>query len=345
MGIPVPCEPGGYVRAMHVGQLTALVAACGDDPSWVCRKVLEATDGNEALANLADGATSIGLIVIATFLVAHLARRYISRITARVVTPDRNAINRRLGQMGLQSLAGDVEDDRDEQLRRLARATSISSVVAGTAMVVIWVIALLLILGELGVNLGPLIAGAGLAGAALTFGAQSLIKDCISGLFVLIEDQYGIGDHIDMGEATGTVEEITLRATVLRGVDGTVWHVPNGEVQRVGNMSQLWSVALVDIDVAYDADLERAGSVILDSAREICSSPPWTDSVLEDPELLGVEMLGADGITLRLVTRTTPGAQWGLQRAMREGLKSALDEAGVEIPFPQRTVWLRTDSA
>ena len=218
-----------------------------------------------------------------------------------------------------------------------------SSVVTGTTLAIIWVISLLLILGELGVNIGPLIAGAGLAGAALTFGAQSLIKDCISGLFVLIEDQYGIGDHIDLGEATGTVEEITLRATVLRGVEGTVWHVPNGEVQRVGNMSKLWSVALVDVDVAYDADLEQAGSVILETAREICSSPQWTDAVIEDPELLGVEMLGADGITLRLVTKTAPGTQWGLQRTMREALKSALDDAGVEIPFAQRTVWLRTE--
>lgn len=331
---------------MHEAQATALVTACTDDPSWVCRKVLEATDGNEALADLADGVTSIGLIVIVTLIVAHLARRYIGKATARVVSRDHNSINRRLEQMGLQSLAEDeVDDDRDEQLRRAARASSISSVVAGTAMVIIWVIALLLILGELGVNIGPLIAGAGLAGAALTFGAQSLIKDCISGLFVLIEDQYGIGDHIDLGEATGTVEEITLRATVLRGVEGTVWHVPNGEVQRVGNMSKLWSVALVDVDVAYDADLEHAGSVILDTAREVCSSPLWTDVVIEDPELLGVEMLGADGITLRLVIKTVPGAQWSLQRTMREALKSALDDAGVEIPFTQRTVWLRTEGA
>jgi small conductance mechanosensitive channel len=197
------------------------------------------------------------------------------------------------------------------------------------------------VLGEIGIQVGPLIASAGIAGVALSFGAQALVKDCIAGLFVLVEDQYGIGDVVDLDEATGVVEEITLRATVLRGLDGTVWHVPNGEVQRVGNMSQLWSVAVVDVDVAYDTDLERARAVITDAATAVCRSADWEEAVLEDPQVLGVEILGADGITLRLTVRTTAGSQWGLQRALRERFKTALDEAGIEIPFPQRTLWMR----
>ena len=125
-----------------------------------------------------------------------------------------------------------------------------------------------LVLSELGIDLAPLIAGAGIAGVALGFGAQSLVKDCLSGLFMLIEDQFGIGDVVDLGEAAGTVERVTLRATVLRGLDGTVWHVPNGEVQRVGNRSQLWSVAVVDVVVGYDADIAAASGIFERTAAQ-----------------------------------------------------------------------------
>jgi small conductance mechanosensitive channel len=136
-----------------------------------------------------------------------------------------------------------------------------------------------------------------------------------------------------------------LRTTVLRGLDGTVWHVPNGVVQRVGNKSQLWSVALIDVSVAYDCDLAAARQVIVDRTVEVCAREEWAESVLDEPNLLGVEALGADGITIRLTVKTVPGAQWALQRALREEIKMALDEAGIEIPFPQRTVWVRRDGA
>ncbi|HSP30366.1 MAG TPA: mechanosensitive ion channel family protein, partial [Ilumatobacteraceae bacterium] len=182
---------------------------------------------------------------------------------------------------------------------------------------------------------------AGIAGVALGFGAQSLVKDCISGLFMLLEDQYGVGDVVDLDEATGVVEKISLRTTVLRGVDGTVWHVPTGVVSRVGNKSQLWSVALIDVDVAYDCDLAAARAVILDCATQVAESDEWSAVVIEPPQLLGVEALGADGITIRVTIKVEPGAQWGLQRALREALKAALDDAGIEIPFPQRTIWVR----
>jgi small conductance mechanosensitive channel len=139
------------------------------------------------------------------------------------------------------------------------------------------------------------------------------------------------------------VEKISLRTTVLRGVDGTVWHVPNGEVQRVGNKSQLWSVALIDVDVAYDCDLGAARQVILDTVQTVCASDDWSSAILDEPQLLGVEALGADGITIRVTVKTEPGTQWALQRALREAIKGALDGAGIEIPFPQRTIWVRRD--
>ncbi|MEJ7800617.1 MAG: mechanosensitive ion channel family protein, partial [Ilumatobacter sp.] len=181
------------------------------------------------------------------------------------------------------------------------------------------------------------------AGVALGFGAQSLVKDCIAGLFMLIEDQYGIGDVIDLGEASGVVEEISLRTTVLRSVDGTVWHVPNGVVQRVGNRSQLWSVALIDIDVAYDTDLERARELLERAAVEVCELDEFADVILEPPTVLGVEALAADGISIRLTITVTPGSQGALQRASRQHVKQVFDAASIEIPFPQRTVWMRVE--
>jgi small conductance mechanosensitive channel len=128
---------------------------------------------------------------------------------------------------------------------------------------------------------------------------------------------------------------------VLRALDGTVWHVPNGVVQRVGNRSQLWSVAVIDVDVAYDTDLDRARELLEQAATEVCERPEFVDRILEPPVVLGVEALAADGISIRLTVKVTPGAQWDLQRAIRQHVKDVFDAAAIEIPFPQRTVWMR----
>ena len=321
-----------------------LESACGSDPTWVCESVFDLTNGNRFLTETANWLVSVIIILVVAWILAHVARRYLGRMVARVVAPDRALAARQLQKLGdrATTLAEPIGITTDDP-RRQARLQSISLVVGSTASVIIWSIAIIMALGELGVNLGPLIAGAGIAGVALGFGAQSLVKDCISGLFMLLEDQYGVGDIVDLDEATGVVEKISLRTTVLRGVDGTVWHVPNGEVSRVGNKSQLWSVALVDIDVAYDSDLAAARQVILNCATEVIESDEWADSVIDPPQLLGVEALGADGITIRVTIKVQPGVQWGLQRALREALKAALDGAGIEIPFPQRTIWVRRE--
>jgi len=202
-----------------------------------------------------------------------------------------------------------------------------------------WLVALLMCLGEVGIDLAPLLAGAGVLGVAIGFGSQSLVRDFLSGMFILIEDQFGVGDIVDLGEASGTVEAVSLRTTRLRAVDGTVWHMPNGEITRVGNMSQHWSRALLDVEVAYDTDLEHARRVIKRVADEL-----WREdtSVLDEPEMWGVEQLGASGIALRLVVKTTPSAQWKVSRELRERIKLAFDEEGIEIPFPQQMVWNRS---
>lgn len=324
---------------------TDLTDSCGTNPAYLCEWIYDLSDGNETVTRLADWLVgrplTIALIIFVAWIISRIARRYVKRLVKRLVAPDRSATARRLQRIGIDDptlLMGDTPDPR-----RDARGDSISAVVGSTLTVSIWVIALIMVVGEAGIELGPLVAGAGIAGVALGFGAQSLVKDVIAGLFMLIEDQYGIGDVVDLGEAIGTVEEVTLRTTVLRGLDGTVWHVPNGEVQRVGNKSQLWSVAVVDVDVAYDSDLSHARNVLLQSAQELCASDEWSEQAIGDPEVLGVEALGADAVTIRLIVMTTPGSQWALQRALRETFKGALDDAGIEIPFPQRTVWVRSE--
>lgn len=322
--------------------------ACGEDPNYICRQVFDAT-GNSTLASTADWLIDRPLMIISilavSWILVRVARRGIDRSVKRIVIADSRP-SRRIVIPGLDSVAGlDTAEDREREerlrLRRNARAASISEVLRGTTTVLIWSIATMLVLGELGVELAPLIAGAGIVGVALGFGAQELVKDCISGLFMLLEDQYGIGDIVDLGEATGTVEQVALRTTVLRGIDGTVWHVPNGQVARVGNMSQHWSTALIDIDVAYDADLSAVRDLMQQTAEEVCAGDGISDDVLDAPQVLGVEALAADGITLRMTVTTAPGKQWGIQRQLREALKVAFDTAGIEIPFPQRTVWLR----
>lgn len=319
--------------------------ACYEQTGSLCRQVYDWTDGSETAANLAnwfiDKPVQIVLVLIIAWILIRLARRWVRRFVTRVVAPPVSS-TQRLEQLGIElprALSATSEPDP----RRAGRANSISIVLTSTTVVAIWVIAGLTVLGIVGIQLGPLLAGAGIAGVALGFGAQSLVKDCIAGLFMLIEDQYGIGDVVDLGEAIGVVEEVSLRTTVLRSLDGTVWHVPNGVVQRVGNKSQLWSVAVIDVDVAYDSDLEQARSLLQQAADEVCETEHFQPQILEPPQVLGVEALAADGISIRLTVKVTPGAQWELQRAIRQHVKQVFDRSGIEIPFPQRTVWMRVD--
>jgi small-conductance mechanosensitive channel len=211
------------------------------------------------------------------------------------------------------------------------RIEALAAALAGATTFVVWIVAVLLVLRVLGVRLGPLLTGAGLLGVALGFGAQSLIKDFLSGVFILVEDQFGVGDWVDVGEASGSVEAVTLRATQIRSVDGTVWHVPNGQIQRVGNMSQHWSRALLDIQIAYDSDIDRARDAIKRVADEVWHADR---AILEEPEVWGVQSIGPGGITIRLVAKTKPLEQWRISRQLREQIKAELDRAGIEVPPP-----------
>jgi small-conductance mechanosensitive channel len=293
------------------------------------------------LADFADWALDIPLrillIVIGAVIVARLASRAISAAMRRSAD---SSLQQRL--KAAAAIAPALRESEEAAARSGQRVEAVSSVLAGAVTFVVYLVALFLILAELGVDLAPLLAGAGVAGLAIGFGAQSLVKDCFSGIFILLEDQYAVGDIVDVGEATGVVENVSLRATRLRSVDGIVWHVPNGEIVRVGNMSQHWSRSLLDIEVAYDTDLKRAKELIADVAAAYAETE---GEVLDEPEVWGVEALGASGILIRLVVKTKPSAQWRVSRELRELIKERFDAEGIEIPFPTQTLWMRSAAA
>lgn len=319
------------------------LVTCGDDPSWICRTVEDAT-GSEGLANTAEFLATrplrIALIIIGALVVRRLVHGAIGRLTDRL--KDGGPKLEKLPAARHLRFYDDVYPEPD--LRADQRAETIGVLLKSVASLAVWTLAALMVLGELGVSLGPLIAGAGIAGAALGFGAQSLVKDFLSGVFMLMEDQYGVGDVVDVGEATGVVEEVSLRTTRLRSLDGTVWHVPNGEIRRVGNLTQQWSRVVLDVGVAYASDLRATREIVEQAAARVADGEQWGPDIVEPPSVLGVEGLDADQVTLRLLAKTKPGAQWDVGRALREEIKAAFDEAGIEIPFPQRTVWMRPDT-
>jgi small conductance mechanosensitive channel len=326
-----------------LAQDPTLTEACGaDDPSFICKRVLDWTDSQawaEAADKLLATPAKILLILVIAYVANRLMRRAIRRLTDKITDPDAHD---RLRNLKRRAPTAIIETGA-LSLRSAARAQTLSLVLRSIASAVIWAIAVTMVLGELGVNLGPLIAGAGIAGVAIGFGAQSLVKDFLAGIFMLVEDQYGVGDIIDAGEASGTVEAVTLRTTRLRDVNGTVWHIPNGTIQRIGNMSQQWARALLDVEVAYGTDIDEAQTAIKSVADNLWHDPDWQGKILEEPEVWGIEHLGPDAISIRLVVKTRPAAQFPVMRELRRRLADTFLAEGIEIPFPQRSVWVRRD--
>ena len=310
-----------------------LKRSCGEDPGFVCRHVLNWT-GDRTLAELAHWALDVPLkivaIVLGALLASWLLRRAIGKTLRRLHS---GALEERLGA-ARRGVPKALQATQETNLRTEERIEALTGVLRSFVTFIVWLIATFMILGEVGISLAPLLAGAGVIGVALGFGSQSLVKDFLSGIFILVEDQFGVGDIIDIeGQVDGVVEGVSLRTTRLRGVDGVVWHVPNGEIRMVGNMSQHWSRSLLDVEVAYETDVEQAKAVV----KRVADRRWKSDSaVLEEPEMWGVEQLGASGIVLRLVVKTTPKEQWRVSRRLREEIKLAFDEEGIEIPYPSR---------
>jgi moderate conductance mechanosensitive channel len=263
------------------------------------------------------------LILVVAWVANRLVRRAIGRMVA--------SMSEERGLAALRPPSALARTGEIPSLRRVQRAETVGALLKSVASFGIWSLAGLMALGTLGLDLGPLIAGAGIVGVAVGFGSQNLVRDFISGIFMLMEDQYGVGDVVDAGPATGTVEGVGLRTTRLRDVSGTLWHIPNGEIRRVGNRSQGWARALVDVEVAYSTDLEAATRTIERVAHELYVDEQWAPKLLEQPEVWGVEELGPDGIRVRLVAKTRPLEQWNVARELRARLKVAFDQAGIAV--------------
>lgn len=225
--------------------------------------------------------------------------------------------------------------------RRRQRAETIGSLLRNVASIVIFTVGTLLVLSELKFDLAPLLASAGIAGVALGFGAQYLVRDVISGLFMIVEDQYGVGDTVDLGEATGTVEAVGLRVTTVRDVRGVVWYVRNGEVIRVGNKSQGWARVVIDVPIGLGTSIDEASTVISQAATEAAAEPAIAGQLIDSPELLGVEEVTADGPVIRVVVRTVADAQWEVARQLRRRVIDALDRAGITSRLASTRVYVR----
>ena len=215
------------------------------------------------------------------------------------------------------------------------RAGTVGDVLASLTRGVIMSIAFLLVLSQIGINLAPLLAGAGIAGVAIGFGAQSLVKDFLAGLFILLEDQYGVGDTVTVADQTGTVEDVTLRITRLRGVDGIVWYVPNGEIRKVGNASMEWSRAVVDVLVPYEADMAKVQKAVTEAAADLAADPDWADDLLEEPEYWGVHATSPDGRTVRVVAKVVPVRQAAVSRELRGRITERFRTE--RLPLPRAT--------
>ena len=321
--------------------VVAQVGPCGppQEAGKLCRGVYDLT-GNAGLARASDlflaKPAKLGLILLLAWLASMLARRAIRRFTrglGHVRVDVGTAVDRSPGTL-LRTHPANT--------RATQRAETVGALLGSVATFLIWTVAVLMAFGELGLELGPLLAGAGIVGVAVGFGAQNLVRDFISGIFMLIEDQYGVGDVIDAGPATGTVEGVSLRTTRLRDIEGNVWHIPNGTIARVANKSQQWSRSLLDLPVPYDTDTEKALALMREVAAAIWHDDAWSKSLLEEPEVWGVENLGTDGLTIRLAAKTKPLMQWKVGREIRRRVKGAFDAAGIEISVPQRMVWERS---
>lgn len=242
-------------------------------------------------------------------------------------------LTRRILERDLDELDPIVKRNREQRARTLA------SLLNNIAAVIIGVVAFLTILTIMGLKIAPILATAGIAGLAISFGAQSLVKDVINGIFILVEGHFGIGDVIRVGEIAGQVERMTLRATMLRDLEGIAHIIPNGEIDKVSNLTKAWSRSMLDIRVSYREDVDRVMAVLRELGEEVADDPEWGPLLMEKPEILGVQSLSESAVVIRMVTKTLPLKQWEVGREMRRRIKKRFDQENIEIPTPHMTVY------
>jgi moderate conductance mechanosensitive channel len=308
-------------------QVVDRVCGEGEEQNWLCAYALDAT-GNELLARIVGSGLTLARIIVVlviAYVVARLARRAITRFARRMEGRIQSRLDRAYER-------GAISDTQRFRTRRLQRLQAVSGVLKGVTGAIVWVTAIFYSIALLGVSLQPILAGAGLAGIILGFGAQQLVRDVLSGIAMLIEDQFGVGDWIEVEGKYGQVERVGLRSTAFRDVDGVVHHVLNGYIQRVGNLSQEWARATFDVPLALDSDIPSAKALIHKVATDLTQDPVWGPDTIGPPEIWGVQEFGPQGIKIRVVIPTKPLRNWDVVRQLRERLKFAFEQANIRMP-------------
>lgn len=287
---------------------------------------------------------AIGLIIIVALILHWLVRRLIGKLAQSSIekkTIRTSAIAKLARPGGINKKQKEKQEkqleaiDKSHENRRISRIKTLANVARSAAAIVVWGWAFLASLDQVGVNIAPLIASAGVLGVALGFGAQSLVKDFLSGIFMLLEDQYGIGDTIDLGNGIfGDVEEITLRITTVRDIDGALWYVRNGEILQVANHSDEFSVARVQVPVGLSNNTEKAYEVIESSVKAAAQTPEIAGLILDEPVVNGVTDFQPDYLSFRVSVKTLPGSQWDVQRILQARVLNSMNDAGIVTPYP-----------
>lgn len=263
-----------------------------------------------------DQGIRIVLILIGAFVVHKFGGIVTEKITRKAIKPD---------------AFGSPEAEKK-------REDTLITVVTKTLQILIWIVAILMVLAEIGINIAPLLAGAGVAGIAIGFGAQALIKDVLGGLFIIMENQYRVGDVVKLNETAGSVEDITLRTTILRDLDGNVHHVPNGLITKTTNLSKEFSGVNLDIGVGYNSDIEKVERVVNQVGEQMAQNEKFRDAIIEAPKFLRLTDFADSAMIIKIVGKTKPLKQWEVTGELRKQLKIAFDREGIEIPFPQRVI-------
>lgn len=264
----------------------------------------------------------IFIILIGSLVLNRVMGTFIDRIIRKIVPPNRYGGSKQ------------AELKREDTLIRITH---------GTVQVVMWILVLLLVLSEIGINIAPLVAAAGVAGLAFGFGGQYLIRDLISGFFIILENQYRIGDVVCFDKTCGLVEDITLRASILRDLDGTVHHVPHGSIERVSNLTKQFARVNINLGISYNADLEKVIEVINTTGAELAEDEKWKEHILKKIQFERVDDFADSAVIVKVLGDTAPIMQWAVAGEFRKRIKIAFDKAGIEIPFPQRVVHIEKD--
>lgn len=270
-----------------------------------------------------DHGVPIMVILIGSLVLNRAMGTFIDRIIRKIVPPNRYGGSKQ------------AELKREDTLIRITH---------GTMQVVLWILVLLLVLSEVGINIAPLVAAAGVAGLAFGFGGQYLIRDLISGFFIILENQYRIGDVVCFDKTCGLVEDITLRASILRDLDGTVHHVPHGSIERVSNLTKQFARVNINLGISYNADLEKVIDVINTTGAELAEDEKWKEHILKKIQFERVDDFADSAVIVKVLGDTAPIMQWAVAGEFRKRIKIAFDKAGIEIPFPQRVVHVEKDS-